>query len=248
MRPEHVLAHPANVLTQSQRLFFFAEGYVALPGYLPESWLTRLRSAQAELIERSRKVTETDDTFILEQGHSAEKPRLHRVTGPQDEHPVFWELFNDPLITDLAADLVGPDVVFHHAKLNLKSSKSSRGFQWHQDIQTWPHTDFSPITIGIYPDGCDVDMGPVSFIRGSHMGPLYDQYDEDGNWAVRIRDRDLAWVTDEQIARPTGPAGTVVVINCRVIHGSEPNRTERDRPLLLSTFSSAVRVRKVTPI
>jgi len=44
-------------------------------------------------------------------------------------------------MTDLAAEVVGPDVKFHHAKLNVKSERGTRGFKWHQDIPAWPHTD-----------------------------------------------------------------------------------------------------------
>ena len=67
----------------------------------------------------------------------------------------------DPVMTDLAADVVGPDVKFHHAKLNVKSGKGTRGFKWHQDIPAWPHTDYSPVTIGVYIDGCDDGAGPA---------------------------------------------------------------------------------------
>ena len=43
----------------------------------------------------------------------------------------------------------------------VKSGDGSRGFKWHQDIQGWPHTDYSPVTIGIYIDGCTPEQGPL---------------------------------------------------------------------------------------
>ena len=239
MRPEQVLEHKPNVLSEAQRRSYFADGCLALPGLVPQHWLDRLNAASAELLERSRSYSESDQIYILEEGHSAERPRLHRVSIPEAQHPTFWEFMQDPSMTDLVADVVGPGVRFHHGKLNLKSAQGSRGFKWHQDIQSWPHTDFSPVTVGVYLDGCDADMGPLSFVRGSHLGPLYSMYDDAGNWAVRVREEELAWLTDEMIVRPTGPAGTVVLVNCRVIHGSEANRGGRDRPLLLSVYSSA---------
>ena len=192
MKPQDVLAHPAAVLTEAQRHAFFDKGYVALPDYVPERWLVRLRAAMAELLERSRSKTETDSIYVLEEGHSAGDPRLHRVSSPQDQHPTFWEFMTDPVMTDLAADVVGPDVKFHHAKLNVKSGKGSKGFSWHQDIPAWPHTDFSPVTIGIYIDGCTPEQGPLTVAEGSHDGPLFSMYDDDGNYVVKIRDSDLA--------------------------------------------------------
>ena len=37
----------------------------------------------------------------------------------------------------------------------------------------------------------------------------------------------------------TGPAGSLVLLSCRVIHGSAGNRSPRMRPLLLNVYSSA---------
>ena len=179
MKPQDVLKHPTNVLTEAQRQQFFDEGFVVLPDYVPEPWLARLRAAMAELLERSRAIRETDSIYILEEGHSASDPRLHRISSPQDQHPAFWEFMTDPVMTDLAADVVGPDVKFHHAKLNVKSGKGTQGFGWHQDIPAWPHTDYSPVTIGIYIDGCTPEQGPLTVAEGSHAGPLFSMYDED---------------------------------------------------------------------
>src|SRR5579871_6694863 len=159
MQVADVLKHPARVLSEAQRRSYFTDGFLTLPDYVPEAWLTRLRAATAELMDRSRAIAKSTDIYVLEDGHSAATPRLHRVTSPQDQHPVFWDFFCDPVMTGLAADVVGPDVKFHHAKLNVKSEQGSRGFKWHQDIPAWPHTDYSPVTLGIYIDGCDETQG-----------------------------------------------------------------------------------------
>ena len=239
MKPNDVLQHPANVLTDDQRRAFFDKGYVALPDYVPERWLVRLRAAMAELLDRSRSKTETDSIYVLEEGHSASDPRLHRVSSPQDQHPTFWEFMTDPVMTDLAADVVGPDVKFHHAKLNVKSGKGSKGFSWHQDIPAWPHTDFSPVTIGIYIDGCTPEQGPLTVAEGSQDGPLFSMYDDDGNYVVKIRDDELRWLTEERMRRITGGPGTTLLLNCRAVHGSAPNKAAAARPLLLPVYSSA---------
>jgi ectoine hydroxylase len=239
MKPADVLKHPATVLTEAQRRDFFDKGFVVLPDYVPEAWLIRLRAAMADLLERSRAKTATDRIYVLEEGHSAADPRLHRVASPQDQHPTFWEFMTDPVMTDLAADVVGPDVKFHHAKLNVKSGKGSRGFSWHQDIPAWPHTDFSPVTIGVYIDGCTPEQGPLTVAEGSHDGPLFSMYDDAGNYVVKIRDEDLRWLTDDKVRRLTGGPGTTLLLNCRAVHGSAPNKGSAARPLLLPVYSSA---------
>jgi ectoine hydroxylase len=138
------LQHEPVVLTNSRRLRFFESGYLALQNYVTVPWLSRLQAAMNALVEQSRIISASNDVFLLDDGHSAEHPRLHRITSPQDVDQTFWEFFKDRLIVDLVADVVGPDVKFHHCKLNIKSEKANKGFGWHQDILGWPHTDFGP--------------------------------------------------------------------------------------------------------
>jgi hypothetical protein len=239
MKPEDVLAHPAMVLTEAQRAAYFSDGFLVLPDYVPKPMLDVLRDATAALLDRSRTVSRSDGVFVLEDGHSPQHPRLHRVTSPQDQHPAFWDFITHPVMTDLAADVLGPDVKFHHAKLNVKSERGTRGFKWHQDIPAWPHTDYSPVTIGVYIDGCGPEQGPLSFVRGSHNGPLHSMYDDAGAFVVHVRDGEMRGVTDDMIVHGTGGPGTVVLLNCRTIHGSLENRSDRPRPLLLPVYSSA---------
>lgn len=239
MQPEAILAQPAVRLTEDERRHYFEQGYVGLEGAISASWTERLRAAMAELVEASRRCTESDDVYVLEEGHSPARPRLHRIYSPQDHHPEFWEFIRSDEMTALAADVVGPDVKFHHAKLNLKSGRGSRGFKWHQDIQAWPHTDYSPVTIGVYIDGCAPEQGPLAMVPGSHLGKLYSMYDESGSFAVRIAPEEAGWIGEDMVDAPVGPPGTTVLLGCRTIHGSLRNDSDRDRPLLLAVYSSA---------
>ncbi len=239
MKPEDVRKHPPRILSEAQRARYFADGFLVLPDYVQPAWLARLQAATAELLERSREVSRSNHVFVLEEGHSAAHPRLHRVTSPQDQHPDIWAFFTDPVMTDLAADVVGPDVKFHHAKLNVKSEQGTRGFKWHQDIPGWPHTDYSPVTIGVYLDGCAPDQGPLTCVRGSHLGKLHSMYDEAGNFVVHIRESEIPDFPPEMIEPALGDPGTTLLLNCRTIHGSMENRADRARPLLLPVYSSA---------
>jgi ectoine hydroxylase len=57
MKPNDVMQHPLNVLSDAERKSFFSDGFLVLPDYVPEAWLSRLREATRELLERSRSVT-----------------------------------------------------------------------------------------------------------------------------------------------------------------------------------------------
>ena len=70
----------------------------------------------------------------------------------------------------------------------------------------------------------------------SHRGPLHSMYDAQGRWVLRIPDHEI---DTERVTALTGGAGSLVLLNCRTIHGSAPNRSGRSRPLLLIVYSSA---------
>ena len=237
MQQSEVLKHAPRVLSPVQRQRFFDEGFLVLESFVGADWLRRLNDAQQRLVERSRGLTASDATFQLEKGHTAEHPRLHRITSPQDADAEFWAFFTSPEITDLAADVVGPDVKFHHAKLNTKAERGSAPFFWHQDFPGWPHTDYSPVTVGVYLTGCTMEQGPLGFLPGSHAGPLYDQYDDEDR-IIAIPET-MIEANRHRIVYPTGGPGTVVLVHCRVVHGSGVNTSDIPRPLLLPAYSSA---------
>ena len=229
-----------NLLSTKQRATFYCDGFLFLPRFINDEWLTRLNNAADRAIEDSRSVSKTNDWFDLESDHSVEKPRLRRLMKPQDYDPVFWELASQGPFADLAADLLGPNVKFHHGKLNYKWSDGGAEVKWHQDIPFWPHTSYNVLTIGVALDHIDETMGPMGVIPGSHKGPIYNHYDPDGRWQGFINDDDLDAIATGKARYNTGSIGTVTVHHCRAVHGSQPNLNPiKPRPLLLFAYSKA---------
>jgi ectoine hydroxylase len=238
MTPEDILSHPARVLNEEQRCSYFDNGYLLVESIVPEEWVERLLSVTGEMVDQSRRLQQSDAIFDLEPGHTADDPRLRRLTSPVEQHPTYWEFASQSIIADIAADLVGPNVKFHHSKLNFKWARGGEEVKWHQDITYWPHTNYSPLTIGTYLHDVGDDQGPLGAIAGSHNGPLYDQYSE-GKWVGCLGADDAEGIDANRVGYLPGPAGSVTVHNCRVIHGSKPNLSDRGRPLLLNVYSSA---------
>jgi ectoine hydroxylase len=105
--------------------------------------------------------------FDLAPEHSAASPRIRRLHKTVDQHPELWALACDPCVVDLVADLLGPDVRFHSSKLNFKWFDGGDAVQWHQDIQAWPHTNFSVLTFGIYLENTGHAQGPLAALPGT---------------------------------------------------------------------------------
>ena len=239
MKTEDILARPAKVLSEAQRENYFRDGYVVLDRFVSDDWLDRIWAATDGFIEQSRGETKSGAFFDLEPSHSATAPRLRRLTQPVEHHETFRTFAMEGPIVDVAEDLLGPNVKYNHSKLNFKWSDGGEEVKWHQDIQFWPHTNYSPLTIGVYFADVDDEMGPMGVVPGSHDGELFDLYDDDEQWTGAIKDRDLVRAHVEKAVYLKGKRGSVTVHNCRMVHGSMPNMSARSRPLLLHTYTAA---------
>lgn len=238
MTPEEILSYPARVLSQSQREHYFNNGYIKVEDFVPKDILEGLLSATNAYIEQSRHETASGEIFDLGPDHSFENPVLRRLKKPDERDPAFWN-FSKGLLADIAADLAGPDIIFHHSKLNFKWFDESDTVKWHQDIQFFPHTNYNVFTIGCYLADTTMENGPLAVLSGSHNDPLFDQYDSDGNWTGMLSDEDAASIDTSRLEYLTGPAGSLTIHNARTLHYSPSSKSPTPRPLLLNCFTSA---------
>ena len=239
MTPEAILAHAPRVLTQAQREAYFATGFLVAEQVIPRHWLDRLNALSQEFLEESRRHEKSNDAFDLGPKHSADHPHVRRLRALVDRHPDFWRFASDSALTDIAADLVGPDVKFHSSKLNYKWPGAGEVVKWHQDIPAWPHTNYSPVTLGVYLDDTPAEKGPLTCIPGSQNGPIFVHRDAAGAWTGAVGDADMATTEIARAEDLTGRAGAVVAINCRTLHASRANFSDAVRPCALFVFSSA---------
>ena len=239
MRTEDILATPARVLTDGQRQTYFDKGYLLVESAVDSDWIERLLATTAEMVDRSRSIAESDSIFDLEPGHSSDNPRLRRLSSPTDQHSIYWEFASRSIVPDIVADLVGPNVKFHHSKLNFKWSDGGEEVKWHQDIPFYPHTNYGVLAIGLYLEDVDDEMGPMGVIPGSHKGEIYNHYNDKDQWVGALDEKDYDRVNFDDVVWLKGPAGSVTVHHCRTVHGSVPNGSPRGRPLLINAYSAA---------
>ncbi|MDX2157771.1 MAG: phytanoyl-CoA dioxygenase family protein [Hyphomicrobiaceae bacterium] len=239
MTPSDILRTPATRLTEAQRRQYFADGFLTIPNAIPDDWVGRLRALSDEFVESSRRFDKTDEVFDLGPKHSPTTPHVRRLKALVDRHPDFWAFASRSPLTDIAADLVGPNVKFHSSKLNYKWPGTGEVVQWHQDITAWPHTNYSMVTLGVHLDEVTYEDGPLSCVPGSHEGELYVHRDNEGRWTGAIAEEKLAGAGLDKAQDMLGGPGTVIAIHCRVLHASRANLTERVRALPLFVFSSA---------
>jgi ectoine hydroxylase-related dioxygenase (phytanoyl-CoA dioxygenase family) len=141
---------------------------------------------------------------------------------------------------DIVSELVGPDMKFHHSKLNFKWANGGEEVKWHYDISFWPHTNYSPLTVGTYLYDCDMSQGPLAVLPRSHLiEPMFSQYDDHGQWSGCLSADDCSRLDLSRAVYLPGPAGSLTIHNCRTLHYSARNDSDLGRPLLLNTLTSA---------
>ena len=239
MTPEAIRTNAPKVLSTAQREAYFETGFLAAENLLPQEWLQRLNELSDSFIEESRAQAVSNEAFDLGPTHSPDRPHVRRLRALVDRHPDFWRFASRSILADIAADLVGPDVKFHSSKLNYKWPGTGEIVQWHQDIPAWPHTNYSPVTLGVYLTDVPAEQGPLTCLPGTQNGPIFVHRDDQDAWTGSVRDADMATVDQSRAVDLVGRAGTVIAINCRTLHASRANATAQVRPVALFVYSSA---------
>ena len=90
------------------------------------------------------------------------------------------------------------------------------------------------VSLRLRPGSRPADGGP-----GQPRRPAYSQYNDRDEWVGCLSEADVKEVRTETAAELEGPAGSITIHNCRVVHGSRPNLSDQGRPLLLNAYSAA---------
>lgn len=236
---QDILKEPAIFLDRQQREFFQKQGYLFFQSLITPTQLNPLRNALKDMVEGSRVVSRSSNKVDLEEGHSAENPRLRRVTYGDEDYPSLWDFCCNSVVVDIAADLLGPNVRFRDVMLNFKWANGGSPVKWHQDFAFYPHTHTGTLQFLVFLEDVTHEMGPLRVIPGSHKGPIHSHYDEHQRWMGAIDNHDLVDSGLENAIDLVGNAGSVSVHHSCTIHGSKSNQSESGRPALVVTYSAA---------
>lgn len=230
-------------LSQAQKDQFWRDGYLVVENAVDEHALNSMKGDFASWVEESRKHKENyGDTldgrprFDLEPGHTTDKPGLRRVNAPVEVSKAYYEAMASSRMTDCVADLIGPNVKFHHSKINSKLPSGATAVKWHQDFPFTPHSNNDVVTALLMVDEVTDENGPLEVVAGSHKGDIHGLW-HDGVFTGAIAD-ELAEDSQSKAVRCTGPAGSVCLMHTRLLHGSAPNLSQNSRTLFICVYSA----------
>jgi ectoine hydroxylase-related dioxygenase (phytanoyl-CoA dioxygenase family) len=231
-------------LSKNQIEAFARDGAIVVENAVSVDQLKRLQTEFADWVEESRSQTEAygqicdgRPRFDLEDDHSVERPSLRRVASPTDISEIYAQVAFDSAMTDMAADLLGADIRFHHAKVNSKLPRTKTVVKWHQDFPFDPHSNDDTLTALLFMDDVTLENGPLLIAPGSHNGPIHSHY-QDGQFTGAVSPEISADFETKSVPC-TGPAGAVCLMHSRVAHASTANGSNAPRTLFIVTYAAA---------
>ena len=227
-----------RLLSEREVAQYHERGYAVVESLVPEAVLDAIDRELAVLLDGAGALDAGDSVFDLEDSHRRGRPRVRRIKMPHSHSAAIDALLHSPLLLDIVAQLVGPNIRVQSSKLNLKSAGHGAPVDWHQDWAFYPHTNGDVLAVGIMLDAMTLDNGPLMVIPGSHRGALHDHHH--GGIFCGAIDLAAAGVDPEADAVAlTGPRGSISIHHALTVHGSALNRSGSDRRLLLIELMAA---------
>ena len=247
---------PQNPCLSSDELRAWQEdGFFMRRAVFAESELVVLRDAAERVAVGAHRVARaSSDTYAIDgnryaegsgatiQWEHAEDSGTLRVVEPFHHlDPALDRLIEDPRIVDPICELIGADrVALFTDKLNLKRPGAGSRFRWHQDSPYWghfcDHLDQLP-NVMVALDDASEDNGCFRVVRASHRRGLLPGREGDGVLGPLFTDERYFDVSAQVPA--IVPAGSLVFFSPHSVHGSEPNRSDRQRRALVLTYQPA---------
>jgi ectoine hydroxylase len=211
-------------------------GYLVLPSLFSASEVAELL-AEAERL--ARQADRTRDDVIIEPGSDV----VRSVFRVHQDSALIARVTADPRLAGAARQLLGEPVYIHQSRVNFKAAFEGKAFPWHSDFETWHVEDGMPrmraLSASILLTTNTEHNGPLLVIPGSHrryvrcVGETPPEHFRQSlrKQAYGVPDPEALAVLarDGGYASCTGPAGTVVLFDSNLMHGSAGNITSLPR-------------------
>tara|TARA_B100001123_G_C15194161_1_gene980653 strand:+ start:393 stop:1268 length:876 start_codon:yes stop_codon:yes gene_type:complete len=232
------------MLTKEQVKTYVRDGFVIVPKVISSDKLQAMRDELNKWIEESKNYRDNyGDTpngkarFDLEGGHCAENPKLRRVANPADISQIYRDvLFEGPAVKAVV-DLIGPNVKFHHCKLNIKLPGMETRVDYHQDQPFDLHTNDDHLSLVVLIDDMNEKNGCLRILKGSHKGPRYSHYE--GDEFVGKVDEKVQKECRRNASKIEGNAGDICLMNTWCLHGGTENLSQNIRRVLICDYTAA---------
>lgn len=177
---------------------------------------------------------------------------IRSVFGMHELSEKFSRLTRDPRLLGMVRQLLGSEVYIHQSRINDKFGFQGSGFDWHSDFETWHAEDGMPrmraVSASLMLTDNNEFNGPLMIIPGSHhhFVPCVGET-PDTNWQSSLKMQETGVPSQDVLAKlaqrggiqaPKGPAGSLLLFECNVLHASNSNMSPWPRSNLFFVYNS----------
>jgi ectoine hydroxylase-related dioxygenase (phytanoyl-CoA dioxygenase family) len=222
------------MLTAEQVLQYGREGYTVAPHFLNEQEVSGL-VVEIEKICKGNTSTRHDTSRMeMEPNQGPEGTLVRRLYEPCTYYPVFRDLSDADKLLDCVQQLLGPNLLFHYSKINMKPPAIGSVVDWHQDLAYYPLTNTNSLAVLFYLDDADIGNGCLQVIPERHLGPLMN-HTRGGLFQGGVTEP----VDESQAVALEGKAGAAIFMNGMTPHASVTNISPRPRRTLILSYRAA---------
>ncbi|MFE3830116.1 ectoine hydroxylase [Streptomyces sp. NPDC059092] len=223
-------------------------------GYLVLDDLLSAREVDLYLSELRRlgedPALRASERVILE----PESDEVRSVFEVEKVSEIFAELLRSPRLMNIARQVLDSEVYIHQSRVNYKPGFGGAPFHWHSDFETWHSEDGMPrpraFSVSISLTENHPFNGPLMVMPGTHetfvptVGATPQDYHKESLRAaapsVGSPDRKhLTRMAEEHgIEQITGPAGSAVMFDSNLLHGSNGNLSPFARSNIFIVYNS----------
>ena len=213
-----------SILTRPQVQQFNDQGFIKGLSVFDTIEITKIRTYVDELLAK----------VSAEGGNSYSISSAHLTHGP------IYDLVNNPRIVAYVKDLLGENVIGWGSHFFCKMPHDGKAVAWHQDASYWPLSPSKTVTVWLAIDDADTENACMRFIQGSHWkGKLTYRLSSPEEHNVLSQSIDNAESYGEVINDQL-KAGQISIHSDLLLHGSEPNESDRRRCGLTIRYCSSV--------
>ena len=222
------------ILTPTQADHYNTEGYVVVPDFLSSDQVA-VFLAEMDSVSAGSTLADHDATRMeMEPNQPLDGNQVRRLYEPCGNYPLFRRFADSEQLLDAVEALIGPDLVYHYSKINMKPAGVGSPVEWHQDLSYYPLTNRGSISILFYLDDATVENGCLQVIPRRHRDDLLS-HSTNGFFQGRVTDE-----SEASLAVPVpGDAGTVIFMHAMTPHASIANTTEHPRRTLILSYRRA---------
>jgi len=223
-----------------------AKGYSIYDGLLSPA---EVQAYWEELVRlSSSEALKADERTIVEKQSNEVRSvfEVHKIS------PLIDELVRDPRVLDRARQILGSDVYLHQSRVNYMPGFKGKGFYWHSDFETWHAEDGMPSPRAVSMSIALTDNYPFNgglmVMPGSQRTfvPCQGETPAD-HYKASLKEQEIGVPSQEHINKLaaeygidqfTGPAGSALMFDSNIMHGSGNNITPFPRSNIFLVFNS----------